>query len=33
MNGEFGLNNLNELLEEKLNIENIVFPSVNRNLI
>lgn len=33
MNEEFGLNNLNELLEENFNIENIVFPSVNRRLI
>ena len=30
MNEEFGLNDLNELLEEKIEVEKIFFPSVNQ---
>ena len=30
MNEKFGLNDLNILLEEKIEIEKILFPSVNK---
>ena len=33
MNNNFGIHELNELLKEKLNIEEIIFPTVNQRII